>query len=270
MTAVCRSIIPQGPAATGLGRCHRRSSPRRCHFRPRFAQRYRTSVAEKPASRLCRPVGEELDIAPFRRSLDLHARKSLTNHDRDLPRLRGRVVEHPLKFDDRVLRLDEHLPHIDQREMPILAALELAVRFIPGGFERLNVSRSEESAHLHRDKIEGRINNDGEVWNHSGSLNWVTYQRVERAGYDGELAALGIAIKDVARSALKAISGCICLVSWKDVDQLIPSRPVAKQGEVIRSLTGGHISWLENHACERHVGRHSALSLSGWRIGFGI
>jgi hypothetical protein len=113
-------------------------------------------------------------------SFDLHACQCLTDDNRNAFRSCRWVIKYPLKSRDCVLRLDQHIAHIDESEVLIAHTPKVSMRCIARGFKVVNFPLREKATDMDRDEIQSRCGVDRKMRSHFATVKCPGYQRVAR------------------------------------------------------------------------------------------
>lgn len=136
------------------------------------------SCGQQPLPRFRWLPTEVLNVSASCSSLDLHSCKRLARDDRDALGFSRVVVQDPLEPADRLLGLDQHLTHVDQGEVLVRTALELALSDVARLFERVDVRLGEKPAYDDCHQVECRVGGYRKAWGHFSLILSERYQSV--------------------------------------------------------------------------------------------
>jgi hypothetical protein len=130
-----------------------------------------------------RGIADEVcGVATLCCALDLHASKGFAHDHRNPLRLGGRVPQNGLKAGYGFLGLDQHLAHVDQREMLVWTAPKLSMSDVARICERVDVRLAEEATHGDRHQVERGGRNYREAWGHRSFVYLPAYRSVAIGG----------------------------------------------------------------------------------------
>ncbi len=214
------------------------------------------SSGQQPLPRFRGLPAEVLNVSASCSSLDLHSCKRLARDDRNALGFGRVVVQDPLEPADRLLGLDQHLTHVDQGEVLVRTALELAMSDVARLFERVDVRLGEEPAYDDCHQVECRGGGYREAWGHFSLILSERYQSVaptppitgsqKRGEISSRMGHLVVSLRCFTAKSIHADIG----------DPDFAPRPAGKQIEVpglifTRQITGS-VQAFQRMAIRRH------------------